>query len=206
MERGAPDFSKEKRKAKIFEWRAEELKGRVRDLQEKSSTDALTGLLNRRAFEQKVNAILEGFKRERRGDTGLESVSLLIVDIDRFKSINDTFGHPAGDEVLRSVAAVLKKHIERSSDIVGRLGGEEFAIGMVNPNGAVSGRAEAIRADIETSVQRPDGEPVTASIGIAETATSLNFNWLYEQADAALYHAKKAGRNRVEATPLTEAA
>jgi len=156
-----------------------------------SRHDELTGLANRRAFDA---FMLETFNRARRYQRPL---SLLTIDVDEFKSYNDAFGHPAGDEVLTAVAAVFAA-IARDTDLVARIGGEEFAI--VLPETAETGAralAERIRETVaEIRLQRS----ITVSIGVASlssaTATAAA---LLQQSDSALYAAKRGGRNRVAA-------
>ena len=158
-----------------------------------SRHDGLTGLANRRAFDA---FLIEAFNRGRRYQ---RPVSLLTIDVDEFKSYNDTFGHPAGDGVLTAVARVFVS-IARDTDLVARIGGEEFAI--VLPETHETGAhalAERIREEVaEICLHRR----VTVSIGVATlssaTATAAA---LLEQSDAALYAAKRAGRNRVAAWP-----
>ncbi|MBK8647082.1 MAG: diguanylate cyclase [Gemmatimonadetes bacterium] len=161
-----------------------------------ASHDGLTGLKNRRAFEERL---VEELARIRRSG---QPVSLLLLDIDHFKAFNDSFGHPRGDEVLRSVARLLSRAI-RDTDIAVRYGGEEFAIVLPNtdPEGAAL-MGERLRLAIE---EAPWAErAITISVGAA-TATSHTtvVTELLEHADRALYRSKQGGRNRVT---LAEAA
>lgn len=161
-------------------------------LSEMSRTDSLSGLLNRRSWEDAVSA---EFQRCRRGG---RPATLLMLDIDHFKSINDRHGHPAGDAVIRSVAAVLRDTL-REQDLGGRYGGEEF--GIVLPETAAAGAraiAERVRRRIAAS-GLPGGVGCTASIGIAELRPrdSDYAEWI-SRADRALYAAKERGRNRCE--------
>ena len=154
-------------------------------------TDALTGLANRRSWE-------EGLGRElaRQPRTG-RPVTLLIVDLDHFKRLNDTHGHATGDTALAAVAAVLRTHA-RQSDVLARIGGEEF--GLLLPDCDAAGGC--LRADeIRKAIERLSGAwatPVTVSIGVAglpgHASTGAE---LMAAADAALYEAKRAGRNTV---------
>lgn len=154
-----------------------------------SRHDELTGLSNRRAFDQFLR---EAFNRARRYERPL---SLMTIDVDEFKAYNDTYGHPAGDEVL-SAAATVFAGIARDTDLVARIGGEEFA--MVLPETSLAGAralAERVRQKVsELRLQRR----VTVSIGIAALAAGIpTAAALLEQSDAALYMAKRGGRNRV---------
>jgi diguanylate cyclase (GGDEF)-like protein/PAS domain S-box-containing protein len=160
-------------------------------LQELAVTDDLTGLRNRIALRQKLD---EEWQRAGRYQTPL---TLLMVDVDHFKSFNDSFGHPAGDEVLRTVARLLQEKA-RATDIVARYGGEEFAILLPNTDleGAVS-LAERFRLAIEQAAW--PRRAITASFGLAAwSETMANPLALVAAADESLYRAKERGRNRVE--------
>lgn len=155
-----------------------------------ASHDALTGLKNRRAFEERM---VEELARIRR--TG-QPVTLLLLDIDHFKSFNDSFGHPRGDVVLRDVARLLSRAI-RDTDVAARYGGEEFAI--VLPNTGIDGAyemGERLRLAIEGA---PWAErSITISVGAATAEhQGANLAELLEQADRALYRSKQGGRNCV---------
>ncbi len=156
--------------------------------------DSLTRLLNRRAFE---NALTETFDRvQRRGET----TALLALDIDHFKSINDTYGHAAGDVVLQEIGVVLGKNL-RSFDRPFRVGGEEFSILLPGTTIATAREtAERLRKAIENHQFRygTDRIDVTVSLGVATTNTEMDRTSLVEAADSALYEAKLNGRNRVE--------
>jgi diguanylate cyclase (GGDEF)-like protein len=158
-------------------------------LQVQATRDALTGLRNRRAFMERMNEEMERVRRH--GVT----LSLLMIDVDRFKQYNDTYGHPAGDDVLREVARLMEGEA-RGSDFVARYGGEEFAILLPNTDIDSSRRAaERVRNAIE-SFPWPQRE-VTASIGASTTATALDPTAFLAHADASLYAAKARGRNCV---------
>ena len=121
--------------------------------------------------------------------------SLIMLDVDHFKDYNDAFGHPAGDEALRSVALTLREGV-RLQDVVARYGGEEFVILLPATDAAMAlTTAERLRAAIERQSGMP--RPVTASFGVATSdAGASDTGLLVEQADQALYHAKRSGRNR----------
>lgn len=157
-------------------------------------TDTLTGLRNRRSFNEEINR--QFAQRQRQGIT----FSLLMIDVDHFKKFNDTYGHLAGDLVLRSVARMLTNTL-REMDIVCRYGGEEFAVicpGSMLTQAAAG--AERVRAAIEASeITLKEGTVrVTVSIGVAEVDEAEIAEGLIQRADNALYAAKHAGRNQVQ--------
>jgi diguanylate cyclase (GGDEF)-like protein len=170
--------------------------------------DGLTGLNNRKALDQQIPEFLKKLTLdEKRSEKG---AALLILDLDNFKSVNDTFGHPAGDEVLRSFAKILADSVKRSSDKVYRYGGEEFAvylsdIGITEANKI----AEEIRKNVADAViTAPDksGNPVkiqrTVSIGLSHIKQLPNMSdtssqELIRYADAALYKSKNLEKNIV---------
>ena len=166
-------------------------------LEKLSLTDGLTGIANRRCFDQTLQ--LE-WQRTARNHQGL---ALLIIDIDFFKSLNDTFGHPYGDACLVRIAAALHSALPRASDLAARFGGEEFAAILPATDGdgalAVAHKMqEAIAA--AAIVHAPSrGGLVTASIGLALSDAGQTPEQLLAAADQALYRAKQNGRNRVEA-------
>ncbi|MCM5679312.1 GGDEF domain-containing protein [Schlegelella sp. S2-27] len=168
------------------------LMARIRHL---SDTDALTGLANRLRLQETLKG--EALRHRRNG----HAYSVALLDVDHFKSVNDTHGHAAGDQALRAVAEVLKR-TARTSDTVGRLGGEEFCV--VLPETAETGaRALAERARValkdEAIVFEQRQIRLTASFGVA-TCTDPQEDWaaLLKRADVALYRAKSGGRNRIE--------
>jgi diguanylate cyclase (GGDEF)-like protein/PAS domain S-box-containing protein len=155
-----------------------------------ASQDGLTGLKNRRAFEERL---LDELARIRRT---AQPVSLLLLDIDHFKAFNDSFGHPRGDEVLRAVARLMSRAI-RDCDMAVRYGGEEFAIVLPNTDAdGASQMGERLRAAIE---QAPWAErAITISVGAATATThTMAMGELLDLADRALYRSKQDGRNRV---------
>lgn len=173
------------------------LQARQADLEHLNRHDGLTGLFNRQTLRQLTEQELARARRQG-GVT-----SLLLLDLDYFKRINDTHGHPAGDAVLCHVAALLSARV-RCTDVVGRLGGEEF---MVLLPGTVSGAAyklaEKLCRDLATNsvVWQGVSIPCQVSIGLASTEAEPGFDFekLYSASDAALYQAKQQGRNRVVA-------
>ena len=165
----------------------EEMNERLKSL---ASTDALTGLKNRRAFEERLDKELSRSRRHG------HPLSLILLDIDHFKSYNDTYGHPKGDEILRLVGRTLSRAM-RETDFATRYGGEEFAILLPDTDReGAQHLAERLRHTIE-SAKWPDRE-ITASVGVAsygERASTAE--QLIDQADRALYRSKEQGRNRV---------
>jgi len=165
-------------------------------LREKAMHDSLTGLLN---HEEILGALDRELARSQRDGV---CVSVIMADIDHFKKINDTYGHPAGDAVLRIIAQKMRA-MERSYDSIGRYGGEEFLI--VLPECCLEcavAFAERLRSSISRdSIDTPEGLiPVTISLGVAASSSGrrLDEHNLVKSADAALYRAKENGRNRVE--------
>lgn len=166
------------------------------ELDRLASTDKLTGAWNRRRLE---DAVFNEMDRLRRYDHPL---SLLIIDIDFFKQVNDQHGHPVGDLVLTQLAKVVQSSL-RSTDSLTRWGGEEFVV--LCPNTTLSTAAmmaERLRARV-ASASYPHELAVTTSIGVAECISGESFEAWLERADAALYRAKSCGRNQVQIAPET---
>jgi diguanylate cyclase (GGDEF)-like protein len=159
-----------------------------------ASVDPLTGMFNRRGFAEACGRVIE-----REAKAG-RPVCVMIFDIDHFKGINDRFGHPAGDEILKLFATVVVNGL-RLSDLSGRIGGEEFAALLPCPleEGVVA--AERVREAFETSgiVCEEGAVDTTVSIGVAGGPAGTELEVLLAAADTALYQAKRGGRNRVEA-------
>ena len=159
-----------------------------------ATIDSLTGLVNRRAFfEQTERARLVALRQK-------QSVAMMMLDIDYFKRLNDRYGHAAGDEALRAFARIAQATL-REQDILGRLGGEEFALLLPATDvvGAMQA-AERLRAAVESAPLGIDGQVVvlTVSIGVVMVDAAEQINAALARADHALYTAKSAGRNRVE--------
>jgi diguanylate cyclase (GGDEF)-like protein len=168
----------------------EKLRRQNEDLERLSTSDALTGLHNRRYLTQRLSEELVRSYRHK------GSFSVLMGDVDEFKKYNDAFGHPAGDEVLKKVASILLSST-RSVDCTARYGGEEFAVLLTGTSGDVAAEvAERIRARVEG--QEFHGRKITISIGLAEfPADGQTADEMISSADEALYAAKRAGRNQV---------
>jgi diguanylate cyclase (GGDEF)-like protein len=164
-------------------------------LRELAITDGLTGLFNRRHFMDLCS--IESDRARRHG----HSLSLLMMDIDFFKSVNDKHGHRVGDETLRFVSRIAASNL-RKTDIIGRLGGEEFGLLLLETD-LSSARmvGEKVRQSIEQADLNTDLGPlrITVSIGVASGSDrTLDIDSLFMLADKALYSAKRKGRNRVE--------
>ena len=187
-----------------LEQRAAELRAQVdektRELQHQAANferqariDQLTGLANRRAFDE---WLAEAFRRSKREDRPL---SLVIMDLDHFKLINDEYSHLVGDAVMRIIADVLRKHV-RTGDQAARWGGEEFTLTFHDTD---AGQAERISGRIRESIETTDlgsvapGLSITASFGVSDSRRAGSYEELLRQADQALFQAKAHGRNRV---------
>ncbi len=173
------------------------------ELERLNAIDPLTGAHNRRHFDKRLRS--EG-RRSRREQTPL---SLIIIDVDHFKSINDRYGHDGGDECLKHVTRVFQNHIHRPTDDLCRIGGEEFAV--ILPNTDIEGAlhvAESMRRGLESSplVYGNESIQLTASAGLSTTiiVDEDHAQRLFKFADELLYEAKSAGRNRVEYKTLQE--
>ena len=168
-------------------------------LRELSIRDGLTGIYNRRHFDE---VLLAEWKRSIRTEKPL---SLLLIDVDHFKKLNDRYGHPEGDECLKKIAEQLSKILRRSSDTLARYGGEEFAAILPETNKESAQLiADAMRMSVEDLKIANEGSKatrvVTVSIGVCSEHATLSrpAEELLNAADAALYRAKKQGRNRVQ--------
>lgn len=180
-----------------------ELSETNRELEQKNTMDALTGIRNRSYFDKKY---LAEVRRSRREQTEL---SIVMIDIDHFKSINDNYGHLVGDDCIKLVADVLQRNLKRPSDDVCRYGGEEFA--LILPNTDLSGAqqvVEAMRAELESAPYDQDGIVVnmTLSAGVCTTIVQSmeDEKNILEHADNALYNAKQNGRNQVSVSLINQ--
>lgn len=166
----------------------------------RGTVDELTRCLTRGAALERLRTELRRAGRTER------PISVVLFDMDDFKSVNDTFGHLAGDQVLEDLGSVLEALL-RSSDLRCRMGGDEFLVVLPDTSRAgASDVAEKIRAGVGQHVRRPDGQPVTISLGVATAAGGqTNALVLIADADQALYKAKRGGRNRSCCAPAQEA-
>lgn len=168
------------------------------EMERQATTDALTGVANRRLFEETLNK--EWSRALRNGD----SIALLMLDVDHFKSYNDLFGHPAGDACLRRIAQTILAIEHRSTDLLARYGGEEFAFLFPAANAVDAARiGEIIRLRVQRMHEEPEGpgdHAISISIGCAAVrpAPGIVAEMLVSASDKALYQAKRNGRNRVE--------
>jgi diguanylate cyclase (GGDEF)-like protein len=171
------------------------LRDRTHDLAHLATIDALTGLFNRRYFETRLEQELQRQRRQ------LEDLSLLMLDLDNFKELNDTQGHLVGDMALKEVAEILRRAV-RIFDVCARYGGEEFVILMPGAGSSTALRiAERIRRQVEqhfaTGLRSGVPVPLTVSIGVSTASPNVTRDALVTQADAALLNAKATGKNKV---------
>ena len=176
---------------------ADSLRDNVQASIEMAVVDMLTGLHNRRFFDTSFPALVEQAARAGK------PLCLMVLDIDHFKQVNDSYGHDAGDQILKSFASRVR-HTIRASDMVCRLGGEEFAVVMPETSMEIGAKiAERVRSVIESDLftYAPERAPlrVTVSIGLASRDGTSSAEPLMRRADVALYQSKQAGRNRVTA-------
>lgn len=170
------------------------------------NTDELTQAANRRGLMEGLKPVVKEVEYQiknpnKRKNLIITSFSLVFVDVDHFKNVNDSYGHPAGDEVLKKIAQILRENV-RGVDVVGRYGGEEMVIGLLGADKRDAVMvAENLREKIERTEVSFEGKTikVTASFGIAQLDSGMSVEKLIENADKALYEAKETGRNKVVA-------
>jgi diguanylate cyclase (GGDEF)-like protein len=166
---------------------------RAEVLEGEAHTDILSGLPNRRRFDEEfTRAFGSAIRRS-------SPIGVAIIDIDHFKNYNDAFGHQAGDVALRSIAEAIAESVERSGDFAARYGGEEFVVILEDTTLAgAAGVGERIRSSVlDAGIPSPNGGLLSVSVGVAARLPGSTGEALLRQADAALYEAKNAGRNRV---------
>lgn len=163
---------------------------RGQQLEQKAKTDPLTGAFNRTGIEEALKVGLEERRRAAR------SLSIVMLDVDRFKPINDTYGHAVGDRILAGLSALVQENI-RSTDLFARWGGEEFTL-VCHDTDLRDAAAIAEKLRVKISLHDFGDElGVTASFGVATLGARESLEQMFERADQALYRAKEQGRNRV---------
>ena len=172
---------------------------KAKEFEQLATSDALTGLSNRREFEKRASDIIEGMRIGGRASDPEKQIGIMMCDIDHFKVLNDTQGHTAGDKALQKVASTLRTNL-RPQDLVGRWGGEEFAICIIDGDKDQIVRiAESLRKDIEELGIAIENTSLTMSFGVTLVNEEDTFESAIKRADDALMHSSKAkGRNRVE--------
>ncbi|HAG38314.1 MAG TPA: GGDEF domain-containing protein, partial [Pseudoalteromonas sp.] len=180
-----------------------ELEDKNRELELLNMEDALSGVKNRRFFDKKL--VME-LRRSRREQTPL---SMIMLDIDRFKRVNDNYGHLTGDQVIRAVADIIKQHLKRPLDEVARYGGEEFVVLLPNtPKEGAVDIAEKIRQAVESNTVNVAGTAVKVTISAGVNSAVVNDisnpELFTDDADKALYFAKQHGRNQVISFPIPQ--
>ncbi len=176
---------------KAMKHKVDELYSMTQTLEEQASIDVLTGTFNRMKFEEFFNLEFQKAKMQR------NKLSIILFDIDKFKSINDTYGHDVGDEILKDIAKIISKNV-RSTDTLSRWGGEEFAILLP---GTTFDSAKIVANNLKNTIadhkfKSIDGT-ITASFGVAVCNDEDNQEKLFKRVDKALYKAKNSGRNLV---------
>jgi diguanylate cyclase (GGDEF)-like protein len=173
----------------------DELEAAYKRIESQAATDSLTGLANRRRFD---DALDSEFRRASRDHLPL---SLLVFDLDRFKNLNDNHGHPVGDEVLQRVAGIVSGFAQRAGDVIARIGGEEFALLLPKtPLPAAAAIADKLKQEVAACPMPPGVTPVTVSVGVCtldQHGPGITPAVLMRCADDALYAAKRSGRNLV---------
>lgn len=165
-----------------------------RELNEKAARDALTGAYTKGALIERGPEVVK------RSETLGEHMSLIIFDIDFFKKINDTYGHPAGDHVLRELGRIVGTKLTRSEDFFARYGGEEFVLILINtPLKSAMEVGERIRATVQGTTFQFENKtlPVTVSVGVSTKLKDETWEAMFKRTDEALYQSKQGGRNRV---------
>lgn len=184
--------------------RIEELEEETKRLKELAYKDELTNLYNRRGFKEESAKFIDEVKGylenpSRRENFLIKSLSLVIFDIDNFKKINDTYGHQAGDAILKLVSKIIKEKV-RGIDIVARWGGEEIIVGLIGSDENHTYKIiNGIRKEIEETIVEWEGKTIkfTVSGGVANFTKTEDFESLFKKSDKALYKAKQTGKNKI---------
>lgn len=174
--------------------KTKELGALNQQLQKLAREDGLTGLLNRRSFDEEARKLVQYSTR------GRMPFTLIMLDVDHFKSINDTYGHPVGDQCLKYIASTLREHFKRTSDLVGRYGGEEFAILTTGGQAEVAPQLTRLRQALHLCcAEVQDRIPITISVGCLSVEDNFRceYQQLVAQADRLLYTSKHEGRDKV---------
>ncbi len=183
-----------KEEIKEYHQEIQKLKEELTIAKTEANVDFLTGLINKRRFERTLSELLKDFNERK------YPFSLIVLDIDNFKQINDSYGHPIGDLVLKEIATIFKNYL-RANTITARIGGEEFAILLPGVEITDAIRiADRLRTLIENRTIRYEDHNIhiTASFGVTEAKSGDTVNSIIERADKALYIAKRNGKNKVE--------
>ncbi len=189
--------------------RIEELEAEIKDLEKDLIHDELTGLKTRAFFEEETKIYLELVANvdigKRRQWFGFKNLSILFLDIDHFKTVNDTYGHNVGDVVLKEVARTVQNSL-REGDTAARWGGEEIVVILLGATESDAlTKAEKVLTKIrEISFPKYLDLKITSSIGVSSASKGTSFEDLIKQADAAMYKAKESGRNKVVAFSVLE--
>ncbi|TSC89938.1 MAG: diguanylate cyclase [Parcubacteria group bacterium Gr01-1014_2] len=166
----------------------------IKELKSLATKDPLTGLSNRRGFEEEVSRLIKDIifakeNPETRKHFYIDSISILFFDIDNFKKLNDTYGHKIGDQILQQVSQIIRQKV-RNIDFIARWGGEELVAALVGSHeGDAFRKAEEIRKAIKSRVKINE-KKITVSVGVAELKEGFGFEDLIKQADKAMYEAK----------------
>jgi two-component system cell cycle response regulator len=193
-----PDEYHEKLERKVAE-----LEAQIHDLEKDLIHDSLTGLKTKAFFEEETTVFLHAISNleagKRREWFGFKTLSFIFFDIDNFKKINDTYGHPTGDEILREVSLLINRSV-REGDTVARFGGEEIVACLLGANEQdAKDKAQSIIKTVERLTFTNDVLKVTISAGVATNWKDATYSELIERADKALYSAKETGKNKVVA-------
>jgi diguanylate cyclase (GGDEF)-like protein len=159
------------------------------EVRQDATLDPLTGLGNRKALRRRFDEL------RRQAEQAGSEIAVVVLDIDHFKAVNDTYGHDRGDLVLQAVAAELRNSVRDGAHVY-RLGGEEFVV-LLAASEALASRAIAERLRAAIAASRPEGLEITASLGVSVGTHGVEYATLFTEADGALYEAKRRGRNRV---------